>query len=213
VPVLAGGVILGVISAYSSKVNAFSDEHARVVEAVSGQAARFLGRPKTALAGADDSRIDALTGVFAPGVLEEDILSLFGRPSDCCGRVELFLIDISDLASINVTHGKKAGDLVLRLTAESLRRSLPTEAVICRLGGDEFLCLLRSTSDIGTFVERLTKCIRDAGHETGISFGVSVARLSLLPESGRAILEAVKAIRTQAIPLASDGPRFQPGVH
>jgi diguanylate cyclase (GGDEF)-like protein len=50
--------------------------------------------------------------------------------------------DMDRLKYINDTYGHQAGDYAIRLTANAIRRSAPKEAILARVGGDEFLAVL-----------------------------------------------------------------------
>jgi len=53
----------------------------------------------------------------------------------------LLFFDLDNFKPVNDTYGHAAGDQVLMLAAERLRRALPETDVIARLGGDEFVVL------------------------------------------------------------------------
>jgi len=57
-----------------------------------------------------------------------------GRP----GEQMLVLIDLDHFKQVNDTIGHDGGDEVLRILAETLRASLPAEALVARIGGEEF---------------------------------------------------------------------------
>lgn len=54
----------------------------------------------------------------------------------------LLYLDLDDFQSINDTLGHACGDLFLTAVAERIRTALPTQAVLARPSGDEFLILL-----------------------------------------------------------------------
>jgi diguanylate cyclase (GGDEF)-like protein len=54
------------------------------------------------------------------------------------GEQTLVLIDIDHFKRVNETIGHDGGDDVLRALADTLRASLPSEAMLARLGGEEF---------------------------------------------------------------------------
>ncbi len=57
----------------------------------------------------------------------------------------LAYLDLDDFKTINDRLGHRAGDVVLRTVAVTLRRSLRPSDVVARLGGDEFAILLPET--------------------------------------------------------------------
>jgi diguanylate cyclase (GGDEF)-like protein len=58
----------------------------------------------------------------------------------------LMLADLDDFKALNDEHGHDCGDAVLVEVAQRLRRSVRSEAVVGRWGGEEFVLLLPETS-------------------------------------------------------------------
>ncbi|AHE56296.1 putative bifunctional diguanylate cyclase/phosphodiesterase [Sphingomonas sanxanigenens] len=117
---------------------------------------------------------DGLTGLpnriaFHAGLVRQiDVAAANGQ------RVGLCAIDLDRFKEINDLHGHKAGDDVLMVVAERLRRAIRAEDVVARLGGDEFVALIRcdDRSQIVAFADRI-----DAALRTPIRFGEFDARL------------------------------------
>lgn len=100
----------------------------------------------------------------------------------------LLFFDLDNFKPVNDTYGHAAGDQVLMLTAERLRRALPETAVIARLGGDEFVVLVNGvTADqaltVGQrIIQTVTMPYQLAGGisaQVGVSVGIAVS-----PEHG-----------------------------
>ena len=58
------------------------------------------------------------------------------------GQLSLGLGDLEDFKAVNDKHGYATGDRLLELVSGYLQERLPDDAVLCRIGGDEFACLL-----------------------------------------------------------------------
>ena len=54
----------------------------------------------------------------------------------------VLFLDLDDFKPISDRHGHQTGDELLRIVAQRLSRSLRGGDVVCRLGGEEFACLL-----------------------------------------------------------------------
>lgn len=95
-------------------------------------------------------------------------------------EVSLIFIDIDYFKAINDTHGHPAGDEVLRKVAALLTGSVRETDIVARVGGEEFVVLLRSANEsdaageaekLRAKVEQLTFTAYSDLHVTA-SFGV-----------------------------------------
>ena len=59
--------------------------------------------------------------------------------------VSLVLIDLDNFKPINETHGRKAGDIVLRQVAQMLQSEIRNTDYLGRWGGEEFILLMPNT--------------------------------------------------------------------
>jgi diguanylate cyclase (GGDEF)-like protein len=71
----------------------------------------------------------------------------------------ILLLDLDRFKQINDTGGHSAGDLVLRRVAAALRGMIRSGDAAVRLGGEEFLLLIRDTDAVGA--ERIAREFRD----------------------------------------------------
>ncbi len=83
---------------------------------------------------------DPLTGVFnrryGLSTLDAMLLDRGGR------QLSVSMIDLDHFKNINDRYGHPVGDEVLRSVAQTIMNTLPSDAVIARFGGEEFLLLL-----------------------------------------------------------------------
>ncbi|MDG4826652.1 GGDEF domain-containing protein [Asanoa sp. WMMD1127] len=87
---------------------------------------------------------DHLTGLANRAYFDQQAARL-GRERDGRRRAVL-LLDLNDFKDVNDTLGHQAGDDLLRVTAQRLRRCVRPGDTVARLGGDEFSVLLSDTS-------------------------------------------------------------------
>lgn len=99
------------------------------------------------------------------------------------GAFGLLLLDIDDLKRVNDGFGHDAGDALLRGFAQRLAEAVPDDAVIGRLGGDEFGLIAPSLVDSNSLAEcsaRLLESVRGPyphngrSLECGVSIGAAV---------------------------------------
>jgi diguanylate cyclase (GGDEF)-like protein len=87
------------------------------------------------------AHIDHLTGVANRRSLAPVLDRHAGRP------VGLLLLDLDHFKLINDQHGHAAGDAVLVAVADRLRTSVRADDAVVRMGGEEFLVVLRDVAD------------------------------------------------------------------
>lgn len=103
---------------------------------------RFISNVMTTMKTHEDSETyDFLTGLPMRS-RGEKLVSQFMQKYDGC----LVFIDMDNLKQINDTHGHKAGDRSLKLLGKLLSDMTP-DAVVCRLGGDEFLFFMPNATE------------------------------------------------------------------
>jgi diguanylate cyclase (GGDEF)-like protein/PAS domain S-box-containing protein len=85
------------------------------------------------------STIDPLTRCHNRRFLDEHAGELGASPWGC------IVVDLDKFKQINDTYGHERGDQVLVGIADFLRRHAPANAVVVRLGGDEFLLMVDAT--------------------------------------------------------------------
>jgi diguanylate cyclase (GGDEF)-like protein len=135
------------------------------------------------------SRLDALTGLFHRGTLEEISSEVILSALQTRTSVGLVMLDIDHFKRLNDTYGHAAGDVVLRAIAETLKSSLRSSDWAFRYGGEEFILLLPGIEydDIVQRTEQLrgrisSLMLEDRGRELGkVTFSAGIA---LCPQDG-----------------------------
>ncbi|NOZ31619.1 MAG: EAL domain-containing protein [Alphaproteobacteria bacterium] len=94
------------------------------------------------------ARYDSLTGLPNRTYFKEQVdAGLAARakrrgPAEAC---MLMIVDLDDFKHVNDTHGHQAGDELLTIAAQRLRRALGKKINVARLGGDEFVVFCRDS--------------------------------------------------------------------
>jgi len=123
----------------------------------------------------EQARHDSLTGLLGHRVFHE----LLGEQFDAAKPFSVVLFDIDDFKQINDLHGHQAGDDVLRLVADALRKGTRTGDNVFRVGGEEFYAVLSGVEHQHAvrLAERLRRGIASAGlalrHPVTVSAGVA----------------------------------------
>jgi len=92
-----------------------------------------------------EASIDPLTGIYNRLAGERFVTQYLSDMPE--GITAAFLlIDLDHFKPINDTYGHQAGDQVLRNTAQRLRDFFRDHDIVFRLGGDEFIVLLKQIS-------------------------------------------------------------------
>lgn len=119
--------------------------------------------------------IDPLTGLFnrryAENRLKEEVL----RSQRKSYSLTLVVFDLNNFKQINDRFGHAAGDLVLKIFADSLRNLARESDVAARIGGDEFFLLLTEcdADQAQAILGRLKPApVNLAGHDMPIRFAV-----------------------------------------
>ena len=125
------------------------------------------------------AQTDALTGVKNRWWYSKQLESKNEQP-EYRRRYAILLIDVDGFKAINDSYGHLFGDEVLIRITDVLKQSTSKGDIICRWGGDEFLCQVRAASEAEAcaVAERITEGVRGMNISTPvgdpISIGVSV---------------------------------------
>jgi diguanylate cyclase (GGDEF)-like protein len=92
------------------------------------------------------NKIDMLTGVMNRNAMTARIAAISGQDEGKTGRLGIVFADMNGLKYINDNKGHMAGDMLLKNAAMILKSTFIGDEIY-RAGGDEFLILLRDTTE------------------------------------------------------------------
>lgn len=126
---------------------------------------------------------DSLTGLSnRKSFLEE--LELRLQQAEHPSVLSVLFVDLDGLKRINDTFGHEAGDQLLRIVADRLRRAVDSDDVVARLGGDEFTLIVEhqvgedSAAKVATrAIEAIAAPCQMFGHEIAVSASVGIASM------------------------------------
>lgn len=143
-----------------------------------------------------DAKIDKLTGLLNKDAAKACAYQYFATLSPDIDQMALLLIDADGFKDINDTFGHLFGDGVLVEMGNVLTHTFRHTDIIGRIGGDEFIVLLKDVNNIDHLHERCKTLISNmsrsyqSGNRT-LPFSVSVG-VSLYPDHGLTLTELFK---------------------
>ncbi|WP_394209614.1 diguanylate cyclase [Enterovibrio calviensis] len=124
---------------------------------------------------------DSLTGIKSRHAIMNDIRETYQQFSMTGDPSMLVYIDADGFKGINDSFGHEVGDQVLVKIAEHLTSNIRDSDVAGRIGGDEFVVLLRHTaqSEVPQILERLCRDINSEGLPINIAVTLSLGEKEL----------------------------------
>uniref|UniRef100_A0A7V4XRN8 EAL domain-containing protein n=1 Tax=Acidobacterium capsulatum TaxID=33075 RepID=A0A7V4XRN8_9BACT len=101
------------------------------------------------------ARHDPLTGLANRASVEEGIQQALAGADASGSQVAMICMDLDQFKWINDNHGHTIGDGFLRAFAQRLKAAVTAPDLLGRVGGDEFLLLLRNVTNEQDAAERL----------------------------------------------------------
>ena len=155
--------------------------------------------------------IDPLTGLYNRRYALSYVKRMLASAQDAQGTARTCAVLVADLdhfKSVNDTYGHAAGDAVLAQVSARMRAALPFDAMIARIGGEEFLIAVPDTSlrDVRNLADHLRRVVRDtsvplAGGGGPVRVTVSIGASLATPgpagpktDVGKLVAEADKAL-------------------
>ncbi len=151
------------------------------------------------------ARQDSLTGLLNRYGLLRALDQAVSRASQGKAEFAVLYLDLDGFKSVNDTYGHGAGDTLLKQVSERLQALKPPGAEAGRIGGDEFVLLMRldGNEDIRRFSDRIIDSVRqpyDLQQAMPVYIGGSIG-IALIPRHG-ADTAAVLHAADQALYLA-----------
>ncbi|TVZ41339.1 PAS domain S-box-containing protein/diguanylate cyclase (GGDEF)-like protein [Alteromonadaceae bacterium 2753L.S.0a.02] len=126
---------------------------------------------------------DALTGLTNRIAFNGNLEHALNHARRNGSKVALLFIDLDHFKDVNDNYGHLAGDQLLQITADRLRRCVRGEDAVARMGGDEFTIILEHINCIDDAVGVAKKVVQSmalpvrlaSGEvEVGLSIGISL---------------------------------------
>jgi diguanylate cyclase (GGDEF)-like protein len=140
-----GEDVIGAIAVYHVQAGCYTEDHRRVLEEVSRQAAAVVQNALVFEQACDNAMRDSLTGLANTRALQSHVTREIDRAERTGSQFALVLLDLDEFKGINDLYGHLSGDRALQEVASALRETTRTYDVCVRYGGDEFVVLLSSS--------------------------------------------------------------------
>lgn len=159
----------------------------------------------------ESSTRDALTGLYNRRHFDERIKAELAYAKRHGLDLGMVIADIDHFKLVNDNFGHAAGDAVLKQVANAMARQLRTEDLIARIGGEEFVVLLRGIGAQGTgcLAERLRISVQSLqiaaeGQPLDVTISAGCATLS---ETSEGSANAMLHLADQRLYAAKRGGR------
>ena len=141
-PLLANEKFIGTLALYHVDAAYYREDHRRLLERVSEQAATVIKNSLEFEQTRQDSLTDPLTGLPNTRNLFLHLNRELARAERLKSEVSLMVMDLDRFKEINDTHGHHVGDRALREIARVLLTAIRPYDMCVRYAGDEFIVVL-----------------------------------------------------------------------
>jgi diguanylate cyclase (GGDEF)-like protein/putative nucleotidyltransferase with HDIG domain len=175
-PLVTRAGLVGVLSLYSTRLDAFTEDHQRVVDVISRQVSTILKNAADFDRNKRKALRDQLTGLPNIDHLYE-LTRATTTPDHAHEPFSILVLDVDNLSHYNNEYGQHAGDQILARVVRATRRSLRAADFLFRYRDDEFIVLLLHTDreTCSTIVRRVKDALRRESSAIAPSFSVSIA--------------------------------------
>lgn len=107
------------------------------------------------------SIMDDLTGILNRRGFEHEFLKLYH--GNALGNAFLICVDLDNFKTINDNYGHAVGDEILRKSSKIIKNCIGSGDLCGRIGGDEFIVLIRSSPHVSSVIFMVEQMISDIG--------------------------------------------------
>jgi len=141
-PLVFNERFIGTISVYHVEPSVYTDDHRRLLDRISEQAAAVIYNSIVFEQTQEDSLTDPLTGLPNTRFMFMHLTRELARAERLKSEVSLLVMDLDNFKDINDTYGHHIGDRALREVAGVLRTAIRPYDICVRYAGDEFIVVL-----------------------------------------------------------------------
>jgi diguanylate cyclase (GGDEF)-like protein len=141
-PLVFNERFIGTISVYHIEPSIYTDDHRRLLDRISEQAAAVIYNSIVFEQTQEDSLTDPLTALPNTRFMFMHLTRELSRAERLKSEVSLLVMDLDNFKDINDTYGHHVGDRALREVATVLRAAIRPYDICVRYAGDEFIVVL-----------------------------------------------------------------------
>jgi diguanylate cyclase (GGDEF)-like protein/putative nucleotidyltransferase with HDIG domain len=141
-PLVFNERFIGTICVYHVEPSVYTDDHRRLLDRISEQAAAVIYNSMVFEQTQEDSLTDPLTGLPNTRFMFMHLTRELARAERLKSEVSLLVMDLDSFKDINDTYGHHIGDRALRDVAGVLRAAIRPYDICVRYAGDEFIVVL-----------------------------------------------------------------------
>ncbi len=145
-PLMFADRFIGTLSVYHTDAAFYRDDHRRLLDRVSEQAAAVINNSMMFEQTREDSLTDPLTALPNTRFLFMHLTRELARAERLKAEVSLMVMDLDSFKEINDNHGHHVGDRALCEVARVLRAAIRPYDICVRYAGDEFIIVLSGCS-------------------------------------------------------------------
>jgi diguanylate cyclase (GGDEF)-like protein len=145
-PLVFNERFIGTLSVYHMDPSIYTDDHRRLLDRISEQAAAVIYNSIVFEQTQEDSLTDPLTALPNTRFMFMHLTRELARADRLRSEVSLLVMDLDNFKDINDTYGHHIGDRALREVAVVLRAAIRPYDICVRYAGDEFIVVLSGCS-------------------------------------------------------------------
>ncbi|HEX4348221.1 MAG TPA: HD domain-containing phosphohydrolase [Vicinamibacterales bacterium] len=141
-PLVFNERFIGTIAVYHTSSSVYTDDHRRLLDRISEQAAAVIYNSIVFEQTQEDSLTDPLTTLPNTRFMFMHLTRELARANRLKSEVSLLVMDLDSFKEINDTYGHHIGDRALREVSAVLRNAIRPYDICVRYAGDEFIVVL-----------------------------------------------------------------------
>lgn len=151
VPICVGARPWGVLGVVAGRGEAFASDAEERLADFGALVALAVANTEDRQKLAEQATTDPLTGLLNHRCFHERLRTEVARAQRHRRSLAVAVLDVDFFKHVNDGRGHRAGDELLKVVADALRREVRSEDVLARVGGDEFAMLMPETDRVDAY--------------------------------------------------------------